>query len=30
MREGRIAAELAGATTDAEAIVAASLREHAA
>jgi ribose transport system ATP-binding protein len=29
MREGRIAAELAGATTDAEAIVAASLREPA-
>ena len=30
MREGRIAAELAGEATDAEAIVAASLREHAA
>jgi ribose transport system ATP-binding protein len=30
MREGRVAAELVGATTDAEAIVAASLREHAA
>jgi ribose transport system ATP-binding protein len=30
MREGRIAAELAGEHTDAEAIVAASLREHAA
>jgi len=30
MREGRVAAELSGATTDAEAIVAASLREHAA
>jgi ribose transport system ATP-binding protein len=30
MREGRIAAELVGETTDAEAIVAASLREHAA
>jgi ribose transport system ATP-binding protein len=30
MREGRVAAELTGASTDAEAIVAASLREHAA
>jgi ribose transport system ATP-binding protein len=30
MREGRVAAELAGDSTDAEAIVAASLREHAA
>ena len=30
MREGRVAAELAGASTDAEAIVAASVREHAA
>jgi ribose transport system ATP-binding protein len=30
MREGRIAAELTGEATDAEAIVAASLREHAA
>jgi ribose transport system ATP-binding protein len=30
MREGRVAAELAGETADAEAIVAASLREHAA
>jgi len=30
MREGRIAAELAGEAADAEAIVAASLREHAA
>src|SRR5205809_2889444 len=30
MREGRIAAELEGESTDAEAIVAASLREHAA
>jgi ribose transport system ATP-binding protein len=30
MREGRFAAELIGTTTDAEAIVAASLREAAA
>jgi ribose transport system ATP-binding protein len=30
MREGRVAAELTGEGTDAEAIVAASLREHAA
>jgi ribose transport system ATP-binding protein len=30
MREGRVAAELAGASTDAEAIVAASVREDAA
>jgi ribose transport system ATP-binding protein len=30
MREGRFAAELSGAAADAEAIVAASLREHAA
>ncbi len=30
MREGRIAAELSGSSTDAEAIVAASLREDAA
>jgi ribose transport system ATP-binding protein len=30
MREGRVAAELAGASADAEAIVAASLQEHAA
>jgi ribose transport system ATP-binding protein len=30
MREGRVAAELAGASTDAEAIVAASLSEDAA
>ena len=30
MREGRVAAELEGASTDAEAIVAASLREDAA
>jgi ribose transport system ATP-binding protein len=30
MREGRVAAELTGESTDAEAIVAASVREHAA
>ena len=29
MREGRVAAELAGAEADAEALVAASMREHA-
>jgi ribose transport system ATP-binding protein len=30
MREGRVAAELTGPSTDAEAIVAASVREDAA